>query len=260
MLTIIIDILGAYWVTRKTNKYPYLILWSLVIGIANSFGTNYFLYKINSGIFSIEATAFGAVFGVFIHPIICFLSMLFFRSRQKKSDYHNDIEIADATNTKIHDDYTVKRKIIKPKDNNITQNNANTGLIIFLLIIAIIIGLVFIANNYVGFMKTQELTSVQIENIDGRGKVQKYNFSYAYDYYFSANVYNGNDNIKITTLEVKITTMVANIREERVYIDSVEIEPLSIGDIDIAIIPFDEEQTKSVFSWSLVGGTGIVIK
>jgi hypothetical protein len=257
MLTLLLDILGAYWVTRKTKKYSYFVLWSLIIGVVNSFGTNYLLYSMNSKVFSTEATALGAVFGVFIHPIICFLLMLIFRSRQKNRDIQNDIEIAEATNTEIHDDNTGKR-IFKPIDKSNIHKKKNSGLIPILIIIGIPL-LVYVLDNNPEILNTlsngfnslfsreKVLDYDHRKKINGKGGVYSSNYSD----YFKANIYNGNEDIRLTSIQVKITTMMKNIKEERVYIDYVIIDPLSKGEMRIEILPFDEDRQK-MFSLGLL--------
>jgi hypothetical protein len=92
--------------------------------------------------------------------------------------------------------------------------------------------------------------------INGKGGFYSSNYSY----YFKANIYNGNEDIRLTSLQVKLTTMMKNIKEERVYIDYVIIDPLSKGEMHIEILPFDEEQSKDVFSWSLEKVTGVIVR
>jgi hypothetical protein len=87
--------------------------------------------------------------------------------------------------------------------------------------------------------KDGSLNSDQLSKLTGRAGLK-------YGDYYSGSIYNGNDNLIITEVEISITITLEDEKITRKYIDEVFIEPKTTGDFGFDIIVGDE---GAEYSW-----------
>lgn len=70
---------------------------------------------------------------------------------------------------------------------------------------------------------------------------------------YSGSLYNGNKNITVTSVKVRVTTKIAKGENSREYRVKVNIPPETTSDFDFDIIVGDK---GSEYSWGVIGGSG----
>lgn len=74
-----------------------------------------------------------------------------------------------------------------------------------------------------------------------------------YGNYFSGNIYNGNKEITITEISVRVTTTNNGKKVSRTYTDEVTIAPQTTADFGFSIIKGDKDAD---YSWGILGARG----
>ena len=75
--------------------------------------------------------------------------------------------------------------------------------------------------------------------------------------YFKGSIYNGNEGITVTEIEIIIATEIGGVAVARAYRNEVSIGPLETGDIFVQIIQGD---SGADYTWCVSGGKGMNTK
>jgi len=90
------------------------------------------------------------------------------------------------------------------------------------------------------------LTQQQLSKLDGRAGL-------SYGNTYGGKIYNGNDNITITKLEIQVTTTIGGKKSSKLYTTDTFIEPKKTESFYVDIITGDK---GSDYSWNIAGAKG----
>lgn len=94
--------------------------------------------------------------------------------------------------------------------------------------------------------RARDLSFLELVNLTGRAGLD-------YGSYYSGSIYNGNKNITITSVTIRITGKSGKKSNTREYTDEVSIPPLSTADFGMNIIRGDK---GTDYSWGIVSARG----
>lgn len=95
--------------------------------------------------------------------------------------------------------------------------------------------------------KPQPLNYTQISQLTGKAGL-----SFMPDYY-TGDLYNGNNDITVTELTIKLTTTVAGSKKSRTYVTEVNIPPMTTRSFGFTILTGDK---NADYSWSIIEAKG----
>lgn len=92
----------------------------------------------------------------------------------------------------------------------------------------------------------KELSREQINKLTGRANL-------SFGNYYSGSIHNGNDDITVHEVVIKVKTTANGEEISRTYVDEVHISPRTTADFGFGIIVGDKD---AEYSWSIVGAKG----
>lgn len=95
----------------------------------------------------------------------------------------------------------------------------------------------------------RDLTPSQIANLTGRAAPE-------YGTQYKGSIYNGNEGITVTDVDIALATIVGRDTTTRVYRTALNIPPLSVGDFAFAIVV---GEARSTYEWSIAAARGIPV-
>lgn len=94
--------------------------------------------------------------------------------------------------------------------------------------------------------RSRELAYDELKNLTGRAGL-------SFGNYYSGSLYNGNEDITITSVTIKITGKLGIASTSREYTDDVTIPPLNTKDFGVNIVVGDD---GTEYSWGITGARG----